>query len=212
MSKLVDLCGKRFGELVVVERDTSRKGTYWRCRCSCGNMTSVKASNLTFSLVKSCGCLKYRPHSTHHLSKHPLYNVWYHMKRRCYDSKNPFYKDYGGRGITICDEWLDFENFYKWSMDNGYEKGLTVDRIDNDMGYSPENCRLVKMDVQANNSRSCRMITYNGKTQNLMQWCDELGLDYKRVHNRLYKCKWDFEKAISEPLDQRWQERKKNGL
>lgn len=212
MSKLNDLSGKRFGELVVVERDISKKGTYWRCKCSCGNMTSVKSSNLTNDSVKSCGCLRHRPHQTHHLSKHPLYNVWYHMKRRCYDPKHPFYKNYGARGISICDEWHDFENFYKWAMDNGYEKGLSIDRIDNDGEYSPENCRLVKMDVQANNRSSCRMFTYNGKTQNLMQWCKELGLNYKRVYSRVFRNNWDFERAITEPLDERYQERKKNGM
>ena len=200
MSRLKNEIGNRYALLTVIEKADTKNKAYWICKCDCGNITTVSGSNLRNGSVKSCGCLRNKSHLTHHLSKHPLYNVWYHIKRRCLKEKNPAYKDYGGRGITICEEWeKSFESFYFWAINNGYENNLTIDRIDNNKGYSPDNCRWTDSKTQCNNRRSCVMITYNGKTQNLMQWCEELGLNYKRIHNRLYKCKWSFEKAISIP-------------
>jgi hypothetical protein len=138
-------------------------------------------------------------------------NLVYHaMLARCYNPKAKSYKDYGGRGIGVCDEWKNQEKicthygiwskgwkaFEKWALENGYAEGLTIDRIDNGKGYCPENCRWVTKKVQSNNRRYCRLITYNGKTQNLKQWCNELGLDYKKTHNRIVREKWSVKKAF----------------
>jgi hypothetical protein len=123
------------------------------------------------------------------------------MRQRCYSINDQAYKDYGGRGITICDEWKNnFESFYNWSLANGYTDGLTIDRINNNDGYSPQNCRWATPKEQANNRRSCRYFTFDGKTMNLMQWCNLLNLPYKIVHSRIYKSKWTFERAISQPI------------
>ena len=203
MSKFIDLTGKRFNKLTVLKRVPTDNGvTRWECACDCGNTTIVRGSNLKNGSVKSCGCLLHKKHDTSHLSHTRLGGIYYGMKRRCTDPKDTAYNRYGGRGITVCNEWLISDNFFNWALENGYKDGLTIDRIDNNKGYSPENCRWVTPKEQANNRRSCVLITYNGKTQNLMQWCKELDLDYKLIHNRLYKLKWSFEKAVSEPVDE----------
>lgn len=203
MSLCEDLTGRRFNMLVVQRRvaNSKRGQSRWECLCDCGNSTIVTASNLKTGAVKSCGCLKHKKHDTHHLSHTPLCKVWYKMRQRCYSINDQAYKDYGGRGITICDEWKNnFESFYNWSLANGYTDGLTIDRINNNDGYSPQNCRWSTPKEQANNRRSCRYFTFDGKTMNLMQWCNLLNLPYKIVHSRIYKSKWTFERAISQPI------------
>jgi len=139
-------------------------------------------------------------------------NLVYHsMLARCYNPNAKSYKHYGERGITVCKEWLNTEKvcthygiytkgwrtFEKWALENGYKEGLTIDRIDNDKGYSPENCRWVDRKVQANNRNFCHYITYKGKTQNLKQWCCELGLNYKTIHRRIKSLHWTIEKAFT---------------
>lgn len=124
-----------------------------------------------------------------------LQSVFLHMKDRCYNPNNKQYKDYGGRGINICEEWYTPHShkggraFKKWALENGYAENLTIDRIDCNKGYSPENCRWVSMKVQQNNKRNNRLITYNGKTQTIAQWCEELGLCFSTVKYRLNKGK-----------------------
>lgn len=126
-----------------------------------------------------------------------------HMKERCYDKKDKRYSDWGGRGIKICDEWLqDNESFVNWAIENGYEKGLTIDRIDNDGNYCPENCRWVTILENNQNRRSSRYYSFNGKTQNLQQWCDEYCLPRSMVNKRL-SMGWTFEKAITTPKRQK---------
>lgn len=123
------------------------------------------------------------------------------MKERCNNPNNPAYKNYGGRGIRICDEWLkDYKVFKKWAIENGYTDDLTIDRIDNNGNYEPNNCRWVSNKVQANNRRSNVLITYKGKTQNIKQWALELGINYKTLHRRLTVYKWSIEKALTQKV------------
>lgn len=118
------------------------------------------------------------------------------MKYRCYNKNGKDYKNYGGRGIAVCSDWLDnFMSFYNWSMANGYDNNLTIDRIDNDKGYEPNNCRWVDMKQQSRNTRQNRNITINGETRCLADWCEILGLNYDKIYNRLYKG-WSIEKAL----------------
>lgn len=206
MSKVNDLTGKKYNLLTVVSRAESQKSgkAYWNCICDCGNKTIVSGSNLINGSVKSCGCLRKTEHNTHHLSDSRLYRIWNAMRNRCNGKNKAVYKYYMAKGISVCDEWNnDFLSFYEWALSNGYSDDLTIDRIDNAKGYSPGNCRWVSRKEQANNRHFCKMITYNGKTQTLMQWCEELGLNYKLIHSRLYKCGWNFEKAISIPVKSR---------
>ena len=127
-----------------------------------------------------------------------LQEIFHSMKQRCYNPNAKSYKHYGGRGIVICDEWLSSsKTFYNWSNDNGYKEGLTIDRIDNNKGYSPENCRWVSAKVQANNKRNNRVITYKGETKTLAEWCEVLDLDYDVIEHRLSRSNWNAEKAFN---------------
>lgn len=205
MSKFVDIAGKKYNHLTVIKRLENAKGgvPVWECKCDCGNITTVRGSNLKNGSVKSCGCLRHKPTVvSHNMSNTRLYHVYAGMKSRCFNKSLKTYKNYGGRGITICDEWKNnFINFYNWAMENGYKEGLTIERIDNDGNYEPKNCKWIPKSEQPNNRRMNYKFTYDGKTQNLAEWCKELGLDYKRTHSRIYKQKWDFEKAITTPCD-----------
>lgn len=137
-----------------------------------------------------------------HGGKHTrLYTVWCGMKSRCYNKNDSHYSRWGGRGIQICSEWLlDFNNFKHWAESNGYKAGLTIDRIDNNGNYCPENCRWATVKEQNNNQRTNRLITYSGKTLNLKQWSVELGINYGTLHSRLDDFKWSIEKAFNTPV------------
>ena len=164
MKQIKDLTGQKFGRLTVIKFYEKRKRNtgssykyYWLCRCQCGNKIIVDVDNLKNNSTKSCGCIsKEKPaHITHGLTNTLLYGVWGGIKTRCLNKNYKKYKDYGGRGIIICDEWLnDFSSFYNWSIENGYKKGLTIDRIDVNRNYEPKNCRWTTQKVQQNNRRN----------------------------------------------------------
>lgn len=203
MSLCEDLTGKRFNKLVVLYRDENGYGdkSRWKCICDCGTETTVSGTNLKTGAVKSCGCLRHMKHDTHHLSNTRLYRIWNAMKNRCYLKSHYAYSYYGARGITVCAEWKDnFEAFYDWAISNGYSEDLTIDRIDNNGSYSPENCKWSTREEQVNNRRSCVLITYNGETKSLMQWCKLLNLPYKLIHQRMHLKNISFEEAISIPI------------
>lgn len=170
MGCFVDLTNMNFGYLHVLnitnERDSSGS-IIWECECKCGNICYVSTSKLNSKHTTSCGCKNYEPFSEirkqkisahnkiHGQSYTKLYNVWNSMKQRCYNRNHDAYHNYGGRGIKVCKSWYtDFTKFYEWSMANGYKEGLTIDRIDNDRGYAPWNCRWTTMKIQSNNRRT----------------------------------------------------------
>lgn len=191
--KCIDLSNKQFGKLRVVRKVQNQNNkTMWECKCDCGNTTFVITANLTCNRVKSCGCLRKEKtilRSTTHNQRHTnLYEVWKTMKQRCNNPNNKTYKNYGGRGISICKEWNDkFDCFYMWSIDNGYKQGLTIDRIDNNGDYCPENCRWTDRITQANNSRWNKHIIVNGKDDTLANWLRFYNLKYYKYYNRIKK-------------------------
>lgn len=159
MPKLIDMTGQRFGRLTVIERHGTKGGhAAWLCECTCGNTVIVDGKFLRMGATQSCGCYRKEcaaeRHTTHGRSKSRLYNIYHNMLKRCFKSNNHKYKDYGGRGITVCDEWKDsFQAFYDWAMANGYSDELTLDRKNNDSNYEPSNCRWATQKEQANNRR-----------------------------------------------------------
>ncbi len=177
MGKFIDLTGQRFGRLVVVERsDNDKRGrSTWKCQCDCGKYSIQSSTNLREGHVVSCGCARAEflktGSITHGKRKSRLYCVWINMKNRCYNPKTHNYHRYGGRGITVCDEWRnDFGKFYEWAMANGYDENApymqcTIDRIDNDKGYSPNNCRWADAKTQVHNRSVSRKENRNERYQ-----------------------------------------------
>ena len=184
---LEDLTGKRFGRLTVIKRVPSKNLTKWLCRCDCGKEIEALGNNLKRGHTTSCGCYREEKRPTlaykHGLKHTRAYMIWEKMKGRCLCETNPSYPRYGGRGITICDEWRDNPvAFIEWAYANGYREDAeygecTVDRIDVDKGYSPDNCRIVDEKVQANNRRTNRWIEHGGERKTMAQWADVLGIN-----------------------------------
>lgn len=206
MGKLIDLTGQRFGRLVVLRRAgtkvyTGATAVLYECVCDCGNKTIVFAGALRKGTTQSCGCLHNEQlvsrSTTHGKRKSRLYSIYAGMKRRCYIHTDKRYERYGGRGITVCDEWRnDFQSFYDWSMANGYRDDLSIDRIDNDKGYSPDNCRWATPKQQERNKSNKKLYEVNGEKKLLADWCDIYGVDCKKAGERIRRYKWTVEEAL----------------
>lgn len=195
MSKIRDLTGQRFGRLTVLcraqhEREPSGKSrVYWTCQCDCGNIATVCTDNLVSGRQVSCGCymraVNHDLRTTHGETDTRLYNIWLAMKRRCDTPSLKAYPDYGGRGITVCDEWVNsYESFRDWSLANGYNEKLSIDRINNNGNYEPDNCRWVDCVAQANNRRSNVILEFNGESHNITEWARILGKNPKTLYSR----------------------------
>ena len=200
-----DVEGMRFDMLVACERveNSSDGKIQHRCVCDCGNERIVKATDLRTGKIHSCGCVHWNKKYKNFSLKSPhgkrLYRIWHDMLRRCEDKRVKSYKRYGERGIAVCPEWHDFQAFYDWSLDNGYSEELTLDRVDNNKDYEPDNCRWADKYMQANNRRSNHYITYNGKRQSMKEWSRELNISYTALRSRLMRG-WSAEKALTTPI------------
>lgn len=178
-------------------------------KCECGNVKEINMRKVRELRTLSCGCLTHTQsnHKGHKSSKHPLYKILKGIHTRCYNKNNEAYPRYGGVGITICDEWLkDRGAFVKWGLENGWKRGLEIDKdiIPKKLGispniYSPEMCMFVTRKENCNARKSNVMLTYDGKTQNMMEWCTELNLPYAVISLRISKLKWSAEKALTTP-------------
>lgn len=197
---LQDLTGDKFGRLTAVKLSEKRSGrkTFWDCVCECGSTKTVRTDSLKDGSVRSCGCLKkeqdeinfkdtkFKP--THGETKTHIYQTWLSMKQRCNDKNTNSYKYYGGRGITVCEEWEnDYQSFKEWAFNNGYDETLSIERLNVNGNYEPSNCAWITMEEQARNKRNTIWIEYNGMNKPLTEWCEELGLDAGLVRNRYFK-------------------------
>lgn len=198
-----DLIGKTFNRLTVIQYQNINNKSYWNCICSCGNHKLIYHTKLITGHTRSCGCLKSdslkQIASTHGLSRHPLYSVYTDIKTRCYNENDKQFKDYGGRGIKVCDEWLnDFATFHDWCLSNGYAKELQIDRKNNDGNYEPDNCRFVTRSENCNNKRNNKVLYFNNKSLTIAQWAKELKLDRRIIEHRI-KRGWSVENTLTRP-------------
>ena len=197
MGKFIDISGNKYGKLTVIEKvnKENKNITYWLCECECGNKKTISKPNLTTGHSKSCGCLAIESATgnkyglKHNESKTRLYFIWQSMKQRCYDKNVNGYKYYGLRGIEICNDWLDYEKFSEWSKGNGYKNNLSIDRIDVNGNYEPENCRFITAKQQNRNKTTSVFITYFGIKKCVSEWSEILGIPQTTIHNRMKKHK-----------------------
>lgn len=190
-----DLSGIHFGKLTAIKFAYYHGGQcYWLCSCDCGHDVVVRASHLKSGHTASCGCQK--GNKTHGESKTRLYTIWNNMRERCSNPNNRSYYLYGARGIRVDPSWDDYQTFREWALSNGYKDSLTIDRINNNLGYCPSNCRWATVKEQANNTRRNRLITYKGETHSLSEWARLLGIKQSTLSMRINKYNWPIEEAF----------------
>lgn len=195
--------GHKFGRFTVLSYShTEKSHKYFLCKCDCGEEKVVSISHLKRGGIKSCGCywqdIKHSINFKHGGRYTKLYNIWCGMKERCSNPNCEAYKNYGARGISVCKEWIDdFFAFENWANENGYKQGLQIDRINNNSGYSPDNCRFVTPKENNMNRRNTRYITYNGETKTLLEWADKIGISADLLAIRIDKLHWSVEKALN---------------
>ena len=193
-----------FGRLTVLDEvgRTKSGGATWRCICTCGREVVVTSDALRSGKTRSCGCIKQEQRlsqKTHGETHSPIHNLWSGMRNRCNNPNNRKYERYGARGIRVCDEWdSSYEAFRDWCLANGYRRGLTIERLDVDGDYSPENCIFATQKVQQNNRSNNHRITYNGATRTMSEWADLLGMSYKMLEHRLNRG-WTVDEAFTIP-------------
>lgn len=188
MIRNTDLTGHKYHKLTVVgfNGKDNRHQSYWNCVCDCGGLLVVRGGNLVSGHTKSCGCWKMR--SDGDAKKLKLYGVWNTMKSRCNRPTSAAYKRYGGRGISICNEWKEsYQAFKRWALMAGYREGLSIDRINNNGSYCPENCRWITMSKQSENKRSNIWLTHNGQTHIISQWAKILSVPSGRLFHRYHR-------------------------
>lgn len=207
--KIHNVAGKRFGFATVICEDgrTSCGSVLWLCKCDCGKYFHTTSSNLVRGTTKSCGCYSSRCTRNRNIEntiyKTPdevrLSHIWRDMLRRCEKTTDPAYCNYGGRGINVCASWKEFDNFKEWAIKTGYHSSLTIDRIDNNAGYSPNNCRWATVQEQANNRRNNLIVEYNGETRTITEWSRILNKRMKTLRWRIFTAGWDVKRAFSTP-------------
>lgn len=200
----------RFGRLTVVPGVKKKiDGKYhYLCKCDCGNEIYVLKQRLINGQTKSCGCFNREctalRSTTHGMTNSRIYRIWRGMISRCEcpgDGMN--YIKYGTRGISVCEEWHKFELFYEWAKNSGYSNDLSIERIDNNGNYCPENCRWATNKEQANNRRNSLWIEFNGEIKTLAQWAEEYHVPYKTLYYRYIYMKWDIKKALTQPIQKK---------
>lgn len=201
-----NLINQRFGRLTVISPLPAKSGrTMWLCKCDCGNQKAVTAGHLKSGHTTSCGCYNRQrtveANTTHGWTGSRLHNIWFDMKARCGNPNCPAYKDYGGRGIKICEDWQNnFASFRDWAMLSGYNDTLSIDRINVNGDYSPDNCRWATRTTQNRNTRQNRIITINGESMTLSEWAELTGMQRQTIAARIDKLGWSQKDAVTKPL------------
>lgn len=194
---LIDLTGQRFGRLEVLKYNGNSR---WECKCDCGKIVYPKGGNLRKGDISSCGCLRkdvaYNNHITHGETKSRLYRIWKLMRRRCNNINDVSYPLYGGRGISVCEEWSQYEPFKLWALSNGYSEELSIDRIDPNGNYEPSNCRWATAKEQANNKRNNHKLCFNGETHTISEWSEITGLKRTTIIERI-NAGWSEKKTLT---------------
>lgn len=196
---MTDLTGQTFGKLTIISLHGTRRypsgggRRLWLCRCECGVETKVAGNNLKNGHTTSCGSKKHQC-NYHGITNTPIYHVWENMIARCTNPRHPVWKDYGGRGIKVCERWMDFSAFHK-DMGESYRHGLTIERKNNNAGYSKENCLWIPKSGQVLNTRKTRRVTVAGVTMVAKQWSRKTGVNYQTLLHRL-NVGWPHERAV----------------
>jgi len=195
--------GDRYGKLMVLnDGENIERRKYFLCKCDCGNITTIRSDAISGG-TQSCGCITKEIASKfwkkHGMRNKRIYNIWHGMKQRCLNNNNPGFKDYGGRGISICEEWEDASNFFEWAFRNGYTNEMTIERIDNNGNYEPSNCMWIKQSEQLRNTRSSVKITFNGLTLCRRDWAKKIGISDPSFQKRLKK--YSIREAITKPIN-----------
>lgn len=204
-----DYCGKKFGRLLVIKWSGRDKWNVnmWMCSCDCGNEKVISQGKLKSGNTKSCGCLQLESRTKHGFSTrkktHPLYHVLDAMKQRCYNQNCKAYKNYGGRGIEICKEWLNsYQKFIDWGLKSGWKEKLMIERIDVNGNYEPQNCCFISHKNQQRNRRDTNFLTYNGQTKSIPEWAEIYNLKYSTLVARL-NYGWGIDEALTKPVSQK---------
>jgi hypothetical protein len=206
MAKRKDLTGEKFGRLTVIGVGAGKKAKAWLCKCDCGEDIVVITSKLNTGHTRSCGCLKSEAwlmcvnkiNITHGKHGTPEYNAWKNMKKRCLNPSHKSYPNYGGRGIKVCNRWLEFKNFYK-DMGERTSSIHSLDRINNDGDYEPLNCRWGTRQEQNNNKRTTRFYNFYGTNKTLAEWSRIVGISHAALFDRL-KRGWTLHQTLTTPL------------
>lgn len=202
MKPLEDLAGRRYGRLTVVRRlpNVTRGNTIWLCKCDCGGESITQSGALKRGITSSCGCLQRQVATTHGMEGSRTYNIWAKMKQRCANPDDKGYPDYGGRGISYCQEWESFETFFR---DMGTApKGLSLERVNNNLGYSSANCKWATPKEQRRNTRVTRYIEFRGVKKAMTEWAETIGVSPQTLRSRL-NLGWSAEDVLTKPIDQR---------
>jgi hypothetical protein len=193
---VLDLTGQRFGRLVAVEMVDRHRGAKWLCKCDCGRLHKAAAKYLRNGSLVSCGCIQEWSRGKHGMGHTRAYQTWKLMHARCRTKREKTYRRYGARGISVCERWGTFDNFLE---DMGHAPdGMSIERVDNDKGYSPENCVWATSKQQNRNRDSNALVTLNGETRCVAEWCEVLDLPANMVHQRIYRG-WPPERALTTP-------------
>lgn len=209
--------GDNYGRLTIIrEAERRNKKKYFLCECECGSEKEVRMDSLRDGSIISCGCynkeVSKEANTKHGMYQSRIYRIWSAMKGRCLNPNNDSYKNYGGRGITVCDEWKsDFDAFAKWAKKSGYKDYLTIERKNVNGNYSPSNCTWATLDEQKRNTTVSKKINFKGKQLTLRQWAEEIGVASSTLSNR-FKRGWSIEKSLTTPSQKKFIGRSKKNV